>query len=247
MEEILVYFALKYKGDFKKIMNALQSKEKVSDIQRKEAIKNLKCNYTTIISDDYPSHLQEINCPPFVIFYKGNLKLLNKHNVINIIGDETNDSYGEKVTKEITNNLMEDNKTILVGNNEGIEKIAKDTVLEKNGKLIIVLNNGIENNEYLLNSKNKNLLLISEYANHVESTNNTCISSRRIAIGLSNKVLVTQIKTKSNAMTSVGFACNSGKDIYVIPNNLDSKYKGNNKLIFEGAFIVIDLTDPFND
>ena len=247
MEEVLVYFALKYEGDFYKILSALQNKERVFDVQRKEAINGLKCNYTTLISEDYPSYLKESKCPPFVIFYKGNLKLLEEDNLINIIGDTTNDAYGENVTKEITNNLIKDNNTIIVGNNEGIEKIAKDTTLEKNGKLVIVLNNGVENDDYLVESTNENILIISEYANNVANTNRTRLFSRRIAVGLSDKILVTQTKLKSDTIVSVGFASNLGKDIYVIPNNVDSKYNGNNKLIQEGARTVTNLTDPFGD
>ena len=247
MEEVLVYFALKYEGDFYKILSALQNKERVFDVQRKEAINGLKCNYTTLISEDYPSYLKESKCPPFVIFYKGNLKLLEEDNLINIIGDTTNDAYGENVTKEITNNLIKDNNTIIVGNNEGIEKIAKDTTLEKNGKLVIVLNNGVENDDYLVESTNENILIISEYANNVANTNRTRLFSRRIAVGLSDKILVTQTKLKSDPIVSVGFASNLGKDIYVIPNNVDSKYNGNNKLIQEGAQTVTNLTDPFGD
>ena len=247
MEEVLVYFALKYKGDFYKILSALQNKERVFDVQRKEAINGLKCNYTTLISEDYPSYLKESKCPPFVIFYKGNLKLLEDDNLINIIGDNTNDAYGENVTKEITNNLIKNNSTIVVGNNKGIEKIAKDTTLEKNGKLVIVLNNGIESDDYLVDSTNENILIISEYANNIANTNSTRLFSRRIAVGLSDKILVTQTKLKSDPIVSVGFASNLGKDIYVIPNNVDSKYKGNNKLIQEGARTVTNLTDPFGD
>lgn len=247
MEEVLVYFALKYEGDFNKILNALQNKERVSNVQRKEAINGLKCNYTTIISDNYPSYLREINCPPFVIFYKGSLKLLEEHNLINIIGDEANDSFGKNITEQITYNLIKDNDTIIVGNNNGIEKIAKDTTLEKNGKLVIVLNNGIENDDYLVDSTNENVLLISEYANNVTSTNRTRLFSRRIAVGLSDKILVTQTKLKSDPIVSVGYACDLGKDVYVIPNNIDSKYNGNNKLIQEVARTVTNLTDPFGD
>ena len=247
MEEVLVYFALKYEGDFYKILSALQNKERVFDVQRKEAINGLKCNYTTLISEDYPSYLKESKCPPFVIFYKGNLKLLEDDNLINIIGDNTNDAYGENVTKEITNNLIKNNSTIVEGNNKGIEKIAKDTTLEKNGKLVIVLNNGIESDDYLVDSTNENILIISEYANNVANTNRTRLFSRRIAVGLSDKILVTQTKLKSDPIVSVGFASNLGKDIYVIPNNVDSKYNGNNKLIQEGARTVTNLTDPFSD
>lgn len=53
MEEIILYFALKYAGDFDKIYQALERKEKVDDELKEHLFKELKSKYTTIISDDY--------------------------------------------------------------------------------------------------------------------------------------------------------------------------------------------------
>ena len=75
MEEILLFFALKYQGDFQSILKALQAKEKVSQEERREAVAKVNSKYTTIISSDYPDALKEISCPPFVLFYHGNLNI----------------------------------------------------------------------------------------------------------------------------------------------------------------------------
>ena len=105
MDEVLVYFAVKYKGNFQKILTALQNKERVSNEERKKVIESINCNFTTIISDDYPNFLKEISCPPFVLFYKGDLETLNSYNTINIVGTENNDINGEeKVGDKIKNN-----------------------------------------------------------------------------------------------------------------------------------------------
>ena len=86
MFRTLVYF------NHKKVM------EYKSLIERKKVIESINCKYTTIISDDYPNFLKEISCPPFVLFYKGDLKTLNSHNAINIIGTENSDTIGEDMT-----------------------------------------------------------------------------------------------------------------------------------------------------
>ena len=69
MEEILVYFALKYNGDFDLILKALEEKEYVEEEDKKRMLSKVKSKYTTIISEDYPDQLKEITCPPFVLFY----------------------------------------------------------------------------------------------------------------------------------------------------------------------------------
>ena len=43
MEEILLFFALKYQGDFQSILKALQAKEKVSQEERREESGRASC------------------------------------------------------------------------------------------------------------------------------------------------------------------------------------------------------------
>ena len=56
LKEILLFFALKYDGDFQSILKALQRKEKVTNQQREEAVSKVQSKYTTILCDDYPEH-----------------------------------------------------------------------------------------------------------------------------------------------------------------------------------------------
>ena len=35
----------------------------------------LKTKYVTILDSNYPDFLKQVSCPPFVLFYEGNLKL----------------------------------------------------------------------------------------------------------------------------------------------------------------------------
>ena len=190
MEEILVYFSLKYQGDFMKILEALQKKEIVTKEERKKALESVECCYTTIISEDYPYALQDIKCPPFVLFYKGNLELLN-NDLVNIV-------------------------------NDGI---------------------GCETNQTLIDSIQQNGLVISEYPGKKKKTKKSSMFSRRLSTGLSSKVIVTQSGIKSESMVSASYALEAYKDVYVFPEAYDSKFKGNNKLIKEGANIITNMED----
>ena len=49
MEEILLYFSLKYAGDFDSILKALECKEKIDEKLKKELFKDITANYTTLI------------------------------------------------------------------------------------------------------------------------------------------------------------------------------------------------------
>lgn len=100
MEDVLLYFALKYDGDFNSIYKALESKE-VVDYQLYEKLKSkLKCKYTTIVSTNYPNKLKEIECPPFVLFYYGDLSLL-ENKLVAVVGKRKTSEYGKRITKKL--------------------------------------------------------------------------------------------------------------------------------------------------
>lgn len=78
MEEVLLYFAMKYDGDFKKMSEALQTKEKTDPQKLEEYKKDVRHKYVTIVSHHYPEYFKSVECPPIVLFYKGNLKLIDE-------------------------------------------------------------------------------------------------------------------------------------------------------------------------
>ncbi len=227
-----------------KILEALQKKEIVTKEERKKALESVECCYTTIISEDYPYALQDIKCPPFVLFYKGNLELLN-NDLVNIVGTKKNDEYGKKITQSVVKTLIENDVTLIEKNNQGIEKVVVDTVQENNKEVIVVLNDGIgcETNQTLIDSIQQNGLVISEYPGKKKKTKKSSMFSRRLSTGLSSKVIVTQSGIKSESMVSVSYALEAYKDVYVFPEAYDSKFKGNNKLIKEGANIITNMED----
>lgn len=189
MNDILLYFTIKYKGKWEDIYLALSEKEQVrmQDIQK--ISQKTKANYISIIDKNYPSNLKTIYKPPFSIFWDGNLELLNT-NLVSIYGNDF-DKFDEqlkylKQLKDTTFIVQYDNEFLVT------------KMLESNFKIIVVSNNGLD-----LNRKNKNYL-------HLLNTNNLIISeipnkttnkyfeqySDRIFAGLSKKiVLLTNVLT----------------------------------------------------
>ena len=106
MEELVLYLSLKYAGDFEKIYNTLLKKEIVDQELKKELFNKINCSYTTIFSDDYPEQLNLINCPPFVLYYYGDLSLVKEKNIA-VIGTVEPDLEGISMTTQITEELIE--------------------------------------------------------------------------------------------------------------------------------------------
>lgn len=78
MNEILLYFTTKYFGEWDKVYKALETKEEIVFEKMKQYAKEQKNNYVTILDDEYPRKLKEVDKPPFVIFFKGNKELMNE-------------------------------------------------------------------------------------------------------------------------------------------------------------------------
>lgn len=78
MKDVLLYFVMKYDGDFKKMLYALQTKEQTDPQKFEEYKKDVRHSYVTLISNRYPDYFKTVECPPIVLFYKGNLNLIDE-------------------------------------------------------------------------------------------------------------------------------------------------------------------------
>ena len=246
MEEIILYFSLKYKGDFMCIYNALVEKEKIDEELKKELKDKLKCKYTTIFSDDYPMALKEINCPPFVLYYYGDLSLVN-NKILALVGMRECSDYGKESALYFSSELAKEDYTNVSGMAKGIDTYSHKGAISSNGKTIAVLGSGIEycypkSNYELYDLLKEKHLILSEYPFSTPPTKNTFPFRNRIVAGLSDGVVVIEAKRKSGTMITVGYALEQGKDVYAIPSRI-SDFDGCNRLIQQGAKLVVDVKD----
>lgn len=249
LEELVLYFSLKYEGDFQKIYEAVVSKEKVDEKLKNELMEKLKCKYVTIFSEDYPEMLKQINCPPFVLYYYGNLKLLDTVTVA-VEGTVNPTDYGKIVTEKVVNELISKNYTVVSGLGLGVNAIAHDVSIKNNGKTIAILGSGIDNcypkeNINLYNEIKSNHLLLSEYPFNRLATRQNLMFRSRLISGLSKTVVLTEVETKSPKVVTAGYALEQSKDIYCVPTSIDNEKNGCNDLIKNGANVYEKIDDLF--
>lgn len=250
MEEILLYFSLKYNGDFEAIYRALESKEQVNESLKEKLLKDLHCKYTTMVSNDYPESLKYINYPPFVLYYYGNLECLNEK-CIGVIGMRVPSSYGTSVTDRMVSDLVKEKYAIVSGMALGIDAMAHRAAMKNNGKTIAILGSGIDycfpkSNRLIYQEMKEKHLIISEYPGNMVPQKYHFPRRNRIIAGLSSCLLVTEAKIKSGTMITVGHALEQGKDIYCIPSRIDENI-GCNILIQQGAKLVNTVKDIIDD
>jgi len=248
MNEILLYFSLKYNGDWAKIYSAINSKEPFLKEKLEELKKNLRSSYITILDDLYPKHLQHITNPPFVLYYRGNIDLIKQKDIATVVGSRHPTEYGLKCTRNIVSELAEHHFIICSGLALGVDAEAHRTALNKNTPNIGVVPNGIDQTYPKTNADlyqkivDDGGLIISEYPDGVEPTRDKYNMRNRLLAGFGNFVVVSEAFEKSGTLLTVKHAMYFGKDVYVFPTNADNEHI-NNKLIKEGAILVENLDD----
>ena len=246
---ILIYLAVKYKGNWNLIYKAIVNKEIAKEEDVNKVVSLVAAKTITIIDKEYPSSLKDIPNPPFVLFYHGDISLLET-NIISIVGSRDVSSYGEEMTRFIVSSLIKNNETICSGLARGVDKIALETALDNFYNTIAVLPSGIDNcypkeNLLLYNIIKKDHLLISEYPGLVEPNADNFPLRNRIISALSQSLFVVEAKKKSGTMITISYSLENGKDIFCLPHNVDGIHYCNS-LIKEGAFLVESAEDIFN-
>lgn len=244
MREVLIYFALKYKGNWELIHSAINLKEEIDINYLNVEMGKIKYNIVTLIDQNYPEQLKKIYQPPFVLFYYGDLSLLKNDFLLGVVGSRKVSDYGKKSCQKIIDDLKDEDVVIISGLAKGIDSIAHESAIRNNLKTIAVLGTGIDycypkENFYLYQKIKKDGLIISEYPYKELVSKNSFVLRNRLIAGLSNKLLIPEVQDRSGTLVTIRFALNYGKEIFVIPTSIfDGTY--NNELIFQGATPILN-------
>ncbi len=214
-------------------------------------IKYMKENNIKIINineREYPQALKKIYDPPISLYVKGNIKKLNNKN-IGIVGCRECTTYGKKSAEYFAYNLSKQNINIVSGLAKGIDSYAHLGSLNT-GNTIAVLGNGLdmiypkENLELANEIIKKGGTIISEYPCGSKPDKMKFPARNRIISGISSGIIVIEAKEKSGTLITVDFALEQGRDVFVVPGNINSiNSVGTNDLIKQGARLVTTYED----
>jgi DNA processing protein len=200
---------------------------------------SVRKGYSFIIPEhsDYSEWLRNIDYPPILLWYKGDVSLLNSAGIA-VVGTRAPSLYGKNMTREFTKKLVEQNLVIVSGLARGIDTIAHRAAIESGGKTIAVLGSGLDRvypseNSFLFDEIiEKKGLVISEYPPGTKPDYQNFPTRNRIVSGLSLGVLVVETDMEGGSMITAELAFNQNREVFVIPHSLDNrKGRGCNFLI----------------
>ena len=250
-KNVLGALSVKFDGNWEKLFAAIKNKEFLTDEQIENYTSKITTDYIFITSKDYPQHfLNELHCPPLVIYYKGDLSLLterDKRKYIGIAGSRNISPYGQESVREIVKGLPKD-CVIVSGLARGVDREAHEAALDNGMKTIAVLGNGIDyyyprENAWLYKRiVDEGGLILSEYPSSSQPKPDQFVFRNRIVASISDFLLIAEAYERSGSSTTVNFALQCGKTVGCIPYPR-GKNSLCNKLIKDGAVLVENATD----
>lgn len=209
-------------------------------------------HFVTPSDPHYPQLLFEIPDPPPVLYYRGQITLLQDLDAvaaIALVGTRHPSEYGKRWTRKLSSTLAKSGFVILSGLADGIDGEAHRSCLDAGGTTIAVLGTGVDlvypwKNRQLYNQILETGLAISEYPAGTQPDRTHFPRRNRIVAGLSRAVLVIEAPKKSGALITAHLANDYGRDIYALPGSLDnSKSEGCLALLSKGAQMILGETE----
>ncbi len=243
MEKKLIYLDYLIK-DYDKKINVLTSNPNLDFIKEEEAqeyYNTLSCKAISILSCFYPNKLKLLKRPPLIIYYHGNISLINKDKAA-IMGSYKNTLYGQKATEELIKKL---DKVIITGFSFGIEQLANRYAIKNGLKNIIVLPCGLnhiypENNIKLFNKIKDDHLIISIFSPNMYTKRKNFKIRNELIGAICDELYVLEANYKCGVIKAIDSAIDMSNDIYVLPGSVFSKNsKLSNYLISQGANILL--------
>ena len=204
-------------------------------------------------SGDYPENLKNIQDPPLFLYVAGEVKFHERN--IGVVGTRRNTIYGKVSCESILKELLEYDVNIVSGLALGIDNIAHEFTLKKNGRCIGVVGSGLDRifpyeSRKLWERIPESGMLISEYPLGSEPLKWNFPRRNRIIAGLSQGILLCESYEKGGALITAEFGFQHDREIFAVPGFINyPSFKGCNKLIKDTkAKLVLsgkDIGDEF--
>jgi DNA processing protein len=236
------------------VTNFLRLRKQIDLDQVYESILEKDIKVLTLLDDDYPRLLREIDQSPPVIYVKGTLTPADEF-AIAIVGTRRVSEYGQQITRDISIFLAGHGLTIVSGLARGVDGIAHRHALEAGGRTIAVLGSGVDviyppEHRKLAEAISENGAVISDYPLGTQPEGINFPPRNRIISGLSLGTIVVEAGDRSGALITADFALEQGRDVFAVPGNvLSPASRGTNRLIQNGAYAMVspqDVLDVLN-
>lgn len=247
-------------GKLRKLLKQFESNEdlKIDKQLLDQFIKLLSRTDVKILpiwDDSYPHQLKNIPDPPVLLFFKGDLELLNRK-LVCIVGSRKCTFYGRRVLRDllerISSNIRE-SINIVSGLAYGIDSFAHRTALQLGIGTTAIVAGGIDQgfpmgNLALYDQIADEGLIIAEFPPGILITKGMFPMRNRLMSGICEKVVVIEASNNSGSLITAGYGAEYGKEVYAVPGRItDPQSKGCNQLLCDGAIPLVRNSQVFGE
>lgn len=223
---------------------SLQRATEILDLCEKEGIGVLCYD-----EDAYPRALREIQKPPMLLYYRGNLPDFNRNLCVGIVGTRSMSAYGMRQAYKMSYELASAGAFVVSGMAKGIDGVAAAAALKAGGTTVAVLGCGVDvvyptHHRNLSHEIARTGVILSEYAPGARPNNYHFPMRNRIISGLSQATVVIEAGIGSGSLITAKDAILQGRDVFAIPANVGSRgADGTNGLLRDGARMALSAED----
>lgn len=207
----------------------------------------------TIRDAGYPARLKNIADPPVLLYYKGTLPDFDGNPVIGVVGTRKASAYGLTTAKRMGYQIGSCGGIVVSGMAKGIDAMAMAGAMTAGETVVGVLGCGADivyppANEALFRDTEAHGCILSEFAPGTPPIHYHFPRRNRIISGLSCGVLVVEAPEKSGALITARQALDQGRDVFVVPGNIDvPSFAGSNQMLRDGAIAVFSGWDVVSE
>lgn len=201
----------------------------------------------------YPSKLKNIYNPPLVLYYRGCLPDWEQRPAIGMIGTRKASPYGLQIAEKLGNQIAGCGALVVSGGADGIDTQALVGALQTGKKVVAVLGCGADKiypakNRQLFAQIEKQGCLLTEFIPGTPPNSWNFPHRNRIISGLSSGIVIIEAPEKSGALNTASHAADQGRDIFVVPGNINNpNCAGSNQLLRERAIAVFTGWDVVSE
>src|SRR5437660_652860 len=236
------------------VADQISSWESIVDLPAElQRVRDFGATVITQDSPSYPRSLREIHAPPIVLYVWGEINERDRH-AIGIIGSRRTTHYGTESAKKLAYQIAYAGLTVISGLARGIDTAAHQGALAAKGRTIAVIGSGLaklyppENAALAEKIRTGNGAIVSEFSMEIEPDRQTFPMRNRIIAGWSHGILVVEAGLNSGALITAAQALEQGRNVYAVPGHINAPTAiGSNRLIQQGAKLVMDASDILDD
>ena len=236
-----------------KTIESLVMRRSRIDLEREVArVERAGVTLATLDGGNYPPLLKHVVDAPPLLYIHGSLRTTDEL-AIAVVGTRHATVYGKQVCERIVGEVAGRGVTVVSGLARGIDAVAHRVALASGGRTIAVVGCGVDvvyppEHAPLARDIIDNGAIVSDYPLGTSPDAGNFPPRNRIISGMSRATLVVEAGEKSGALITANYAVEQGRDVLAIPGSiLAAGCVGTNRLIQQGAKLVQDATDIFDE